>query len=86
MPRKPQARLAIEAHLQRLEATIAAPETPEYVRQRAISTVLRQHRLDERSALEKAKLATPRKAERDQTERASRYVSHLPDNGRLIRD
>jgi hypothetical protein len=52
MPRKSQARLAIEAHLQRLATTIEAPETPEYVRQRAISTVLRQYRMDERTALE----------------------------------
>jgi hypothetical protein len=77
MPRPSKARLAIEAHLQRLEAIIEAPGTPEYVRQRAISTVLRQRRMDERIASEKRAAAAKRKAAQPVV-----YPSVLPSNGR----
>ena len=80
MPRPSKARLAIEAHLQRLEAIIEAPGTPEYVRQRAISTVLRQRRMDERIASEKRAGAAERKTERHKANRANWCV--LPDNKR----
>jgi hypothetical protein len=86
MPRPSKALLAIEGYLQRLEAIIEAPGTPEYVRQRAISTVLRQRRMDERIAAEKRAAAAARRGERDLAERDRRYVSHLPDNGRMNRD
>jgi hypothetical protein len=81
MPRPSKARLAIEAHLQRLEAIIEAPGTPEYVRQRAISTVLRQRRMDERLAAEKRAAAAARHQEREAA-RPKPWMNVLPPNGR----
>jgi hypothetical protein len=69
----------------RLQAMIEDPGTPAYVVHRCTATLATILRVRNKRLAEKAKASAARKAERDQTERASLYVSCLPDNGRLVR-
>jgi hypothetical protein len=83
MPRVSRTELQLRQAIDAL-SKIGLDETEaDYIRRPALSAIVR-HGMDIRK--HKAEEAA-RRAERDEAERYSRpYVSHLPDNGRMIRD
>jgi hypothetical protein len=86
MPRVSAADKLERRLIEDLEQQAFDSEVPAYVRHRCKATLATMlSRRDKRLAL-KAQAAAARRAIRDEAERASRYVSHLPDNGRMIRD
>jgi hypothetical protein len=86
MPRKSKADILENRIIEELERKAFCPETPAYVQSRCLGTLATLLRRRDKRLVEKAAAGKERKAERDEAERASRYVSHLPDNGRMIRD
>jgi hypothetical protein len=87
MPRKSRSEILESSMVDQLQAIIDDPSSPGYVKIRAMGTLTTLLRRRDRRLELKAKAAAARRAERDEAERYSRpYVSHLPDNGRMIRD
>jgi hypothetical protein len=85
MPRVSRADALERRMIEMLEAKAFNPELPEYIQVKAAGTLTSLIRRRDKRKADKAAAARARKAQRDLEKRPS-YVSHLPDNGRLIRD
>jgi hypothetical protein len=86
MPRRAKYEILEDRMISETERLAFSPDTCATAKARYMQVLSSLLRRRSKRQSEKQAAARARRAERDEAERSSRYVSHLPDNGRMIRD